>query len=51
MDIDDELMMHQIMQEEDNIDAEESESIAILACIAKIQAEEARNANPKQGGS
>ena len=37
--------MHLIMQEEDDIDAEEDESIAILACIAKMQIEEATNAN------
>ena len=51
MDNDDEMAMHLIMQEEDDIDAEEEESIAILACLAKMQIEEDTNANPKRGGS
>ena len=51
MDIDDELAMHVIMQEEDDIDVEEDESIAIIACITKIQIEANTNANPKLGGS
>ena len=44
------MAMHLIMQE-DNIDAKEDESIAILACLAKMQIEEDTNANPKRGGS
>ena len=39
MDDDDEMAMHLIMQEEDDIEAEEEESIAILACLA-MQIEE-----------
>ena len=49
MDSDDEMAMHLIMQEDD-IDAEEEESIAILACLA-MQIKEDTNANPKRGGS
>ena len=51
MDSDDEMAMHLIMQEEDDNDTEEEESIAILACLAKMQIEEDTNANPKRGGS
>ena len=50
MDSSDEMAMHLIMQEEDDINAEEDESIAILACLAKMQIEEHTNANPKRGG-
>ena len=46
MDNDDEMAMHLIMQEEDDIDAKEEEIIAILACLA-MQIEEDTNANPK----
>ena len=50
MDNDDEMAMHLIMQEEDDINAEGDESITILACLAKMQIEEDTNANPKRGG-
>ena len=40
-----------IMEEEADIDAEEDEHLAILACIAQLQADEAACAEPKRGGS
>ena len=38
-------------RQEVDIDAEEDESISILACLAHIEAKEACNAKPKRGGS
>ena len=51
MDSDDELMATLLMEEEADIEAEEEENMAILACLVQLQAEEAANAEPKHGGS
>ena len=44
MDNDDELMANLLMEEEADIEVEEEENLAILACL--LQAEEAANAAP-----
>lgn len=51
MDNDDEAMALLLMEEEAEIDAEEDECMAILGCLAKLQADEDANAEPKRGGS
>ena len=51
MDNDDELMATLFMEEESDIESEEEENMAILACLVQLQAEEAANAEPKRGGS
>ena len=51
MDNDDELMATLLMEEEADIEAEEEENMAILACLLQLQAEEAVNAEPKRGDS
>ena len=47
MDNDDELMATLLMEEEADIEAEEEENMAILACLLQVQTEEATNAVPK----
>ena len=51
MDSDDEMMAAMLLEEEDAIDAEEDENIAILSCLLRLQADEEANAAPKRGGS
>ena len=51
MDSDDELMATLLMEEEADIEAEEEENMAILACLLQLQAEEAAIAEPKHGAS
>ena len=51
MDSDDEMMTCLLMEEEAEIDAEGDETLAILACLAKLEEDEEANADPKRGGS
>ena len=51
MDSNGELMVHMLMEQEANINGDEDEQLAILACLLLVQADEATNAEPKHGGS